>query len=66
MDGRMEMTERPTDQSKKNNKNSLPVESGEALAQSYFLFHSVHNTGTKPCIPIISNLKTISAEKYVI
>jgi hypothetical protein len=63
MDGRMEMTERQTDQIKKKLKDSVPMESGKALALSYFLFHSLHNIGTKPCVSIISNLETIGAER---
>jgi len=52
--------ERPNE---KKLKDSISKVSGEALAQSDFLFYSLHNTGTKPCVPTISNLKTISAEK---
>jgi hypothetical protein len=42
------------------------MENTEALAHPCFLFHFLLNTDTKPRIPIISNVKTISTEKNML
>jgi hypothetical protein len=58
MDGRMEMTETHTDQMKKIKRRRTYGKRRNVSSIVFSLSFS-----TKPCIPIISNLKTISAEK---